>query len=649
MARIGIFVCHCGLNIASTVDCQKVTKELLDFSGVVLAKDYQYLCSEPGQNLIKDAICEHRLNRVVVAACSPRMHEATFRACVESVGLNPYLLEMANIREQCSWVHHDKEKATIKAIDLVKMAAAKATKNMPLTRLSAPVTKKALIIGGGIAGIQAGLDMAHAGIPTILVEREPSIGGKMAQIDKTFPTLDCSACILTPKMVEASQMKNLTLYTYSEIEEVSGFVGNFKVKIRRKARYVNENLCTGCGLCLEKCPVKVSSEFNMGMGNRGAIYVPFAQAVPKIPVIDKEKCIWFLKKKCGLCQKSCTRDAIAYEQQDEIITEDVGAIIVATGFSLFDISNYGEYGQGRFKDVISSLAFERLVNAGGPTHGHVLRPSDKKEPQKVVFIQCIGCRDEAKGLSYCGRFCCMYTAKQAILLKEHCPNVEIYIFYMDIRAVGKGYEEFVERAKNEFDVLYLRGRVSRIYEKGERLIVRGVDTLAGIPVKIEADMVVLASGAISQLGTKELAQILRIPINEHGFFQELHPKLSPVETVTKGIFLAGACQFPKDIPDTVASASASAVKAISLLLKDKIEIEPSIAKVSSEFCAGCFSCADVCAYGAIEKKEIRNKVVANINEALCQGCGTCVSICRVGAIELEGFSNKGLFKEIEVI
>lgn len=645
--KIGVFVCHCGVNIAGVVNCAMVAEELFGTPGVVFVKDYQYMCSSVGQNLIKEAIKDYKLTRVVVAACSPRMHEETFRACIEEASLNPYLLEMANIREQCSWVHIDCEKATLKAIELVKMAVAKAKKNIPLTGLKAPVCKKALVIGGGIAGINAGLDLGNAGIETIIVERTPSLGGKMAQLDKTFTTLDCSACILTPKMVEISRLKNIKIYTYSEIEEVSGFIGNFKVKIRKRAKSIDSEKCTGCGLCLEKCPVKVPSEFNMELGVRGAIYIPFPQAIPRIPVIDRENCLYFTKKRCGLCKKACTRDAIDYEQSDEIITVDVGVIIVATGFSLFDYLAYGEYGGGRFKDVIPALSFERLINASGPTSGHIKRPSDNKEPKSVVFIQCVGCRDDAKGIPYCGRFCCMYTAKQAILLKEHIPDCEVCVFYIDIRAGGKGYEEFVEKAKMQYAISYIRGRVSRIYQKHDRLIVKGADTLAGIPLEVEADMVVLANGAVSQPDSKNLAQILRIPYNEYGFFTELHPKLAPVETTTGGIFLAGACQFPKDIPDAVQSAGAASSKALSLLLKDELEIEALIAKVNKEFCKGCFSCLDVCAYSAITKEEIKGKLVAKINPALCHGCGSCVSICRGSAITLDGFGSEGLFYEIE--
>lgn len=642
--RIGVFVCQCGVNIAGIIDCPRVASELLNLPYVVFAKDYQYMCSLQGQVLIKEAIKEHKLTRVVVAACSPRMHEETFRNCVASVGLNPYLFEMANIREQCSWVHLDKEGATIKAIELIKMACAKVMRNIPLARLKTGVCKRALVIGGGISGINAALDLAHGGIETIMVEKTPSIGGKMAQLDKTFPTLDCSSCILTPKMNEVFGLSNVKIYTYAEIEELSGFIGNFKVKIRKKAKSIDEEKCTGCALCLEKCPVKVPSEFNMGLNTRGAIYIPFPQAVPRVPVIDREHCLYFKKRKCSLCKKICTQGAINYEQEDEIITEDVGAIIVATGFSIFDHAAYQEYGSGRIKDVISSLSFERLINASGPTGGHIVRPSDKKEPKRVVFVQCIGCRDDLKGISYCGVFCCMYTAKQAILLKEHIKPCEIYVFYIDIRAGGKGYEEFIERARKE-GISYIRGRVSKIYEKNNKLIVKGADTLAGIPLEIEADLVVLANGAIPQNDAKALAKILHIPYDEYGFFTELHPKLAPCETTRGGIFIAGACQAPKDIPSCVQAAGACASKALSLLSKPFLETEPTIARVNYELCKGCFACMDVCPYNAIEK----DNEVAKVNPSLCHGCGSCLSICRCSAIALDGSSQDGLFHQIEAL
>lgn len=653
--KIGVFVCHCGTNIAGTVDVERVAQAALSFPKVKHSTSYKYMCSDPGQNLVKDAIKKHKLDRVVIASCSPSLHEKTFRKCVEAAGLNPYLMEMANIREHCSWVHKDREKATGKAIELVRLASAKVLRNRALEKTYITIEKKVLIIGGGISGIQSAIDVAFANYPVVIVEREPSIGGRMARFDKTFPTLDCAACILTPKMVTVSQSENVSLYTYSEIEEVSGFVGNFTVKIRKKARSVDANKCTGCGACYNKCPVKVPSEFDMGLGKRKAIYVPFPQAVPNVPVIDRKNCLYFKTKKCGICKKVCSPGAIDYDMKDEVIEEKFGAIIVATGFEQFDHSVYGEYGYGKYKDVITGLHFERMVNSSGPTGGKVVRPSDGKEPRDVVFIQCVGSRDEQKGLSYCSRLCCMYTAKHALLLREHNKDSQAYVFYIDIRAAGKNYEEFVKKVQDEYGAIYLRGRVSRIFEKDGKLIVRGADTLSGAQVEIKADLVVMATGLIAQKDAPNLAQMLHIPYDQNNLFTEAHPKLAPVETITSGIFLTGACQSPKDIPDTVATASAASVKALGLMVQDRLAREPLIAKVNKELCSGCLACLKACSFNAIEEDEIedrklrKKRTVAKVREAVCTGCGNCTAVCRMAAIDLEGFSNSQIMEEVEVL
>jgi len=651
--KIGVFVCHCGTNISQTVDVEKVAEAISSLPKVKFSTTYKYMCSSPGQALIKQAIKEKGLDRIVVCACSPSLHEKTFRKCLEDAGINPYLVEIANIREHCSWVHRDSVEATKKAIDIVKLAVAKASRDKPLEKTYVPIEKKVLVIGGGISGIQASLDIAFAKFPVVIVEREPTIGGRMARFDKTFPTLDCAACILTPKMVSVAQSENVTIHTCSEVEEVLGHVGNFSVKIRKKARSVDLKKCTGCGACWNKCPVKVSSEFDMGLGKRTAIYVPFPQAIPNVPVIDRENCLYFKTKKCGLCHKICPFGAINYEMQDEIIEEKFGAIIVATGFTQFDHSVYGEYGYGKYKDVITGLHFERMVNSSGPTGGKIIRPSDGKEAHDVVFIQCVGSRDEQKGMPYCSRLCCMYTAKHALLLKEHNKDAQAYIFYIDIRAAGKNYEEFVNKVQDEYGAVYLRGRVSRIFEKDRKLIVRGADTLSGAQIEIKADLVVLATGLIAQSDAAKLAQMLHIPYDQNNLFTEAHPKLAPVETITSGIFLTGACQSPKDIPDTVATASAASVKALGLLLQDKLAREPLIAKVDENLCSGCKACMMACPFSAIEEKEIedralkRKRTVAKVIEGVCTGCGNCTAVCRMSAIDLEGFTNRQIMEEIE--
>jgi len=660
MARIGVFICHCGENISATVDCEKVSEQAAGLPGVAYSTDYKYMCSDPGQSKIKDAIREHKLTGVVVAACSPRMHEPTFRKACAEAGLNPYLCEMANIREHCSWVHEKGDATTQKAFDLVRTLVEKVKNNQPLESIKVPVNKTAIVIGGGVAGIQASLDIANGGHQVILVEKQPSIGGHMSQLSETFPTLDCSQCILTPRMVEVAQHPNITLYTCSEIESMDGFIGNFNVKIRKKAKSVNEKLCTGCGLCTTKCPTKnIPSEFEQGLANRTAIYVPFPQAVPNKPVIDRANCRYFLTGKCKVCQKLCPTGAIDFEQEDEIIDVKAGAIVLATGFEVKNTDFFPEYGYGKYKDVINGLQFERLASASGPTQGEIRRPSDGKKPEKVVFIACAGSRDPAKGIPYCSKICCMYTAKHAMLYKHKVHEGTPYVFYMDIRAAGKNYDEFTRRAIEEDGAKYIRGRVSNIYEKDGKLIVRGADTLlAGKPVEIEADMVVLATAAVSCDGSESLAQKLHVSYDPYKFFAEAHPKLKPVETNTAGIFLAGACQAPKDIPESVAAASGAAAKVICLFSNDELTREPIVAKVNRmpppifSTCMGCEMCISICPYQAIDKENITNrngevvKTIAKINPGLCQGCGTCVAFCKSKSIDLEGYSNKQVYEEV---
>ncbi len=663
MARIGVFICHCGENIGATVDCVAVAKAAGELPGVVHAVDYKYMCSDPGQNQIKEAIREKQLTGVVVGACSPRMHEPTFRRACAEAGLNPFLCEMANLREHCSWVHEKGEDTTQKAIDLVRILVEKVKRNRPLTPIKVPVTKTALVLGGGIAGIQAALDIANAGHKVILVEREPSIGGHMAQLSETFPTLDCSQCILTPRMVEVAQHPNITLYTYSELETLEGFIGNFKATIRKKARSIDEKLCTGCGACAQKCAMKkIPSEFNAGLGLRTAIYVPFPQAVPNKPVIDKAKCTYYKTGRCKLCEKACPPQAIRFDQPDELVTHDVGAVVVATGYEVKGADFFPEYGYGQYKDVLTGLQFERLLSASGPTGGVPKRPSDGKVPEKVVFIACAGSRDPAKGVNYCSKICCMYTAKHAMLYKHKVHHGDATVFYMDIRAGGKMYEEFVRRAIEEDHVRYVRGRVSRIYERDGKLVVKGVDTLLNSrPVEIEADLVVLASAMVPQPDAEALAQKMKISYDQDKFLSEAHPKLRPVEMNTAGVFVAGACQAPKDIPETVAQASGAASKVCGLFSKDELAREPVVAVVNRtgppnwSTCVGCFLCETACAYGAIEKEEIKSrdgkvlKVVAKVNQGVCQGCGTCVALCRSKSIDLQGFTNEQVFAELLAI
>jgi len=662
MQRIGVFVCWCGSNIAGTVDVEAVAKALANEPGVVHSTNYQYMCSQAGQDMIKEAIKEHNLTGIVVCSCSPRMHEATFRRTAEAAGINPYMVEIANIREQCSWVHKDMQTGTEKAIILGKAAVAKVNLNAPLTPGESPVTKRALVIGGGIAGIQTALDIADAGFPVDIVEKKPTIGGKMAQLDKTFPTLDCAACILTPKMVDVAQNENIRIFSYSEVEEVSGFVGNFDVKIKKHARYVNEDICTGCGDCVSKCPMKrIPNEFNLGMDNRSAIYIPFAQAVPKVATIDPNSCNMIKKGKCGLCATVCAAGAIDYKQQDEIIEEKYGAIVVATGFNPISMDKFDEFAYNQSKDVITSLEFERLTNAAGPSAGKLVRPSDGKHPETIVFVQCVGSRCDAcaeKGKEYCSKICCMYTAKHAMLTRDKYPDTDVYVFYIDVRTPGKNFDEFYRRAVEEYGVHYIKGMVGKVTPEGDKLKVQASDLILNKQLHIDADLVVLAAAIEPDKSARPLATMLTASMDTNDFFTEAHPKLRPVESPTAGVFLSGACQGPKDIPETVSQAGAAASKVIGLLAKDKLKGNPCIASSNELMCNGCSSCERVCPYGAIsyEDKEFRMpdrttqvRRVAKVNPAVCQGCGACTVACPSGAMDLRGFANSQIMAEVDAI
>ena len=647
MKRVGVFICHCGVNIAGTVDVKKVVEELSNYRGVVLATDYVYMCSDPGQNLIIEKIKEHRLESVVVACCSPTLHENTFRKTVSREGLNPYQCEIANIREQCSWVHRDKEKATRKAIKIVKSMVEKVLLDESLEPISVPITKRVLVIGGGISGIQAALDVANSGYEVILVEKSPSIGGHMIQLSETFPTLDCSQCILTPKMVEVSQHPKIKLFAYSEVKEVSGYVGNFTVKILKKPRYVKEDVCTLCDECSKVCPVAVPNEFDRGLTERRAIYIPFPQAIPATYTLDIDSCAGLLPIACGKCLEVCEPGAIDYDMKPEIVEEKVGAIIIATGYELYPKEKMAEYGYGRYPDVLDGLQFERLLSASGPTGGEVRRPSDHKVPKEVVFIQCAGSRDPELHMPYCSKICCMYTAKHAMLYKHRVPDGQAYIFYIDIRSGGKGYEEFVQRAVEEDGVLYLRGKVSKVFEENGKLVVWGVDTLGGKDIQIKADLVVLAMAMRPSNDIEELLKVLKIPSDEHGFLSEAHPKLRPVESVSAGIFLAGCAQAPKDIPEAVAQASGAASKAVALFSEDRLYHDPLVVEVEEELCSGCKLCIPVCPYNAREYDEAAG--IVRVNEVLCEGCGACASACPSGVTQQRNFTDQQIYSMVKAI
>jgi heterodisulfide reductase subunit A len=668
MEKIGVFVCHCGTNIAGTVDVAKVAEALGKVNGVAFSTHYTYMCSSAGQQMIEDHIKSDHLTGVVLCSCSPRMHEKTFRACAERAGLNPYKVEIANIREQDSWVIKDMPTATEKAIALGKAAVAKAILDTPLTEGETPVTKRALVIGGGIAGITAALDIADAGFPVDIVETKPTIGGKMAMLDKTFPTLDCASCIVTPKMTEVSQNANIRILSYSEVVGMKGYVGNFTAQIKRKARFVDETKCTGCGLCTEKCPMKkVPNDFNLNLNTKTAVYIPFAQAIPKVATIDPNYCLHIKGEKegknvCGLCEKVCGVGAINYHAKDEVIEEKYGAIVVATGYNPIDLKPFDEFAYAQSKDVVSSLEFERLCNAAGPTNGVLLRPSDGKPPKTLVFIQCVGSRcsaDAKKGHEYCSKVCCMYTAKHAILTRDHYPDTTCYVFYIDVRTPGKNFDEFYRRAVEQYGVHYIKGMVGKVTPNADgTLDVQGSDLIMDKQVHIKADMVVLAASIEADKSARPLATMLTTSMDNNDFFLEAHAKLRPVESPTAGIFLAGCCQGPKDIPETVAQSSGAAAKAICLLVKDKLKNNPCIAHPDEDMCNGCGQCENVCPYGAITyvEKDFRGpnrttirRRVSQVNAAMCQGCGACTVACPSGAMDLNGFSNKQIMAEVDAV
>jgi len=650
--KIGVYVCHCGSNIAGVVRVDEVSQwagEKLADQGVVVSRDYKFMCSSLGQELIQKDIKELGLTRVVVAACSPHLHEATFRTACSGADLNPYLCELVSIREQDSWVHTDKDAATEKAKAILSGGVSRVIHHEPLEPLHVPIHPATLVVGGGIAGIQAALEIADAGFPVYLVEREPSIGGHMAQFDKTFPTLDCSACILTPKMVQVGVHPNITLLTWSEVEKVDGYVGNFVATIRKKARYINEELCTGCGVCWEKCPKKVVDDvFEAGMANRKAVYTPFPQAVPNLPVIDAPNCTYYLKGTCKACEKFCPTGAIDFEQQDTILNVEVGNIILATGWDLFDTTRIPQYGYGRYANVFTSLEFERLTNASGPTGGHIYLRDGKTVPQSVGIIHCVGSRDKNYN-NYCSSICCMQSLKFAHLVHEK-TGATVHNFYIDIRTPAKGYDEFYQRLLEE-GTNFVRGKVgevttaARTPEEEGKLIIQVEDTLIGRQRRIPVDMVVLSAGLEPRHDGKEVAKLFGISCSADGWYIEKHPKLDPIATMTDGIYIAGCVQGPKDIPASVVQGAAAAARVLGKIQQKEIALEPVRATVNEDQCSGCRICNNMCPFNAILFHE--DKAVSEVNSALCQGCGTCVAACPAGAISGTVFSDIQVLSQID--
>jgi heterodisulfide reductase subunit A len=659
--RIGFYICHCGTNIAGMVDVVAVAKYVGTLPNVAVSRTYKYMCSDPGQEMIQQDIREDRLNRIVVAACSPMLHERTFRKATEAGGLNPYYFQMVNIREHDSWVHTDRTEATRKAMALARAAIQRVPYHKPLEVKKVAINPNVLIVGGGIAGIHAALTLANAGKLVYLVERDATIGGHMAKFDKTFPTLDCAMCVLSPKMAAVGSHPNIHLWTYSEVAKVDGYVGNFKVTVRRKPRYILEDLCTGCQECVNACVYKEPKfldEFNLGLGKRKPVFLPFPQAVPPVTMIDPEVCLNFKRGKnpdgshvvSDKCKKTCVeacgdRKAIDFKQTQEIKEITVGTIIMATGFQIFDAKRVPYYGYGVYPNVYNALEIERLINASGPTEGElVLR--NGQVPKKVAIVHCVGSRDENTN-RWCSRVCCLYSLKLAHLIQEH-TDAEVYNFYIDMRTPGKSMEEFYNRVAEE-GMHLIRGRVADVYPDPNdgttgRLVVQAEDTLTNKILKIPVDMVVLSVGLEPHPEAESLRRMFNLSCSSEGWFLERHPKLAPVNTFTDGIFLAGCCQGPKDIPDTVAQAGAAAAEAFSLIDKGHIEQEPNTAYILDD-CSGCKSCIPLCPYTAISFAEDTKKAI--INEALCKGCGTCVASCPSGSIVQNLFEDEEIFSEID--
>ncbi len=644
--RTGVFLCHCGTNISDVVDLGEIEEFARGLKGVVEVLDSRFLCAESGQKIIQKQIKEKNLSRIVVAACSPLMHESTFQRTIEGAGLNPFCLQMANIREQVSWVTPDRRQATEKGMALVAGAINRVGHHVPLHVRKVPVVPAALVIGAGIAGIEAALQLADTGTKVTLVEREPSIGGHMARLSRTFPTLDCSACILVPKMARAAEHPNITLLTNSDVVEVGGGVGNFRVKVHQRTRYVREDLCTGCGLCVEHCPRRgIPSEADEGLGARAAIYYPFPQAVPWVPVIDRENCAHFQTRDCDVCSRMCPIEAVDFEQQDEVHEIEAGAVILATGFQLFDPQPVREYGYGRWKNVMTSLQFERLCHPSGQTRGTIVT-KDGRRPESIAILHCVGSRDRRFN-RHCSRVCCMTSLKLALLARKQ-TGARVFNLYTDLRVAGKNCEEFYEQVQRA-GVTFIQGRGTDIVCGQGKLHVSFEDTILGRNSVLPVDIVVLSVGMEPRRDAARMARHFGISCTKGGFFMERHLKSSPVHTAVPGVFIAGACQGPKDIPDSVTQGAAAAAGALHLIGRGTVDTVPTVAEVDPERCSGCLLCIRDCPYYAIEPVTLEGRTVARVSEVHCKSCGSCVATCPSGAIEQHGFTRRQLFAEIEGI
>lgn len=635
--RIGVYICHCGGNISDTVDVEKVKEAVSKLDNVKIVETVDYLCSTQGQSLIKSGIKDYGINRVVVASCSLYLHLGTFRRAVSEAGLNPYLLEMVNIREHCSWVHDNIEQATKKAIDIVRGAVNRVRHLEVLHPIKTKVKKEVLVIGGGISGIQAALEMADKGYQVYLVERNPCIGGHMAQLSETFPTLDCSYCILAPRMVSVSQHPRIKIITMAEPVALEGMPGDYTVTIRVKPRYVDIEKCTGCDECTKVCPVEVPDEFNLGLTWRKAIYIPYPQGTPRAYVIDTDNCLGLAPIACGKCIEVCDPGAINYDMQPEEIKLNVGAIILATGYEQISPNDFGEYSYGTHPDIVTNLQFERIMHLG------FKKPSDGRLPKKVAFVLCVGSRAlQERAKEYCCKIGCMVAIKQAIMLKKAIPNVEPWIFYQDIRADGKGYEEFYARAREQ-GVKFVRGLAARVLPTNDGLIVKAEDTIAGMPVEEKFDMVVLSMGITPRPDTEELAKIFGLHTGPDGFFMERHYKLNPVDSAKEGIFVSGCALGPKDIRESVEEGMAAASRAATFIGQGELEVSPEVPVIDRGKCDLCGKCVEICPTKAITIKDSS----ISVTPIACINCGACVPACPKDAIDQNNFREKQLIAQVQ--
>ncbi|CAJ35394.1 hydrogenase iron-sulfur subunit [Methanocella arvoryzae] len=639
--KAGVFICHCGDNISGTVDIGAV-KRAMELEGADCVEDFPYMCSIAGQALIHEKARAIGLDRIVVAACSPGVHERTFQACASEAGINPYLVDIANIREQCSWVPGENQ--TGRAIDIIRSSLYAVRQKQPLDKASIKVRKSVLVIGGGISGITASLALARHGIKVYLAEKATTIGGNMVKIGKVFSpdrlTEECALCSLAPLMGEVARNDRINIMTQSRVTDLRGHPGDFRVTIETGPVFIDPDKCVSCGKCSAACSVRVPDEWNAGLSSRKAVYKPFAQAVPGTYSIDPDAC-----KRCGKCARECDARAINLNRKARKKTLRAGAIIVATGHREMDPSGKHELGYGQFPDVLTQTELARLLAINGPTKGRLEVPSTGKRPRRIVMVQCVGSRDEKPGsIPYCSKVCCMTALKHAHYVSEHFPGTEIYICYTDIRAPGT-YENYYREVQKK-GVKFIRGRVGEIIRAGaddsDGLLVRVEDTLGSGTLELESDMVVLSCALEPSPGTLQAASALGIGLSPELFIREKHPKLEPATTTSRGIFVCGTAQGAKDITESILQARAAASKASELVSARSLAVEPKFAVVDPERCTRCGICLKLCPYGA---PYLNGKVA--IDPLSCIGLGGCISRCPEHAITMPSCSDEELFARID--